>query len=45
LDVAESVPVIGVVSYPSANGVPVQSIQYVDAGVIFKLRPAVSSVT
>lgn len=41
LNVGESVPVVGSVSYPSAGGAPVQSIQYQDAGVIFKVRPTV----
>lgn len=41
LNVGESVPVIGSVSYPSAGGAPVQSVQYEAAGVIFQVRPVV----
>jgi len=41
LNVGESVPVIGSVSYPSAGGAPVQSVQYQDAGVIFKVKPTI----
>ncbi|WP_245964984.1 type II secretion system protein GspD [Trinickia dinghuensis] len=41
LNVGESVPVIGSVSYPSSTAAPVQSIQYEDAGVIFQVKPVV----
>lgn len=41
LNVGESVPVIGSVSYPSASGSPVQSVEYRDAGVIFQVQPVV----
>ncbi|MFM0731095.1 type II secretory pathway protein [Paraburkholderia sediminicola] len=41
LNVGESVPVIGSVSYPSATAAPVQSVQYQDAGVIFQVKPVV----
>lgn len=41
LNVGESVPVVGSVSYPSAGGAPVQSIKYEDAGVIFRVKPTV----
>jgi general secretion pathway protein D len=41
LNVGESVPVIGSVSYPSSTAAPVQSIQYQDAGVIFQVKPTV----
>ena len=41
LNVGESVPVIGSVSYPSSTAAPVQSVQYQDAGVIFQVKPVV----
>jgi len=41
LNVGESVPVIGSVSYPSSNAAPVQSVEYQDAGVIFQVQPTV----
>ncbi|WP_442807954.1 type II secretion system protein GspD [Trinickia soli] len=41
LNVGESVPVVGSVSYPSSGGAPVQSVQYQDAGVIFQVKPTV----
>lgn len=41
LNVGSSVPVVGAVSFPSATGGPVQSIQYQDAGVIFQVKPTV----
>jgi general secretion pathway protein D len=41
LNVGQSVPVIGAVSYPSAAGAPVQSVAYEDAGVIFDVLPVV----
>lgn len=41
LNVGESVPVIGSVSYPSATAAPVQSVQYEDAGVIFQVKPTI----
>ncbi|MBR7962802.1 type II secretory pathway protein [Burkholderia vietnamiensis] len=45
LNVGESVPVIGSVSYPSATAAPVQSVQYQDAGVIFRVKPTVKRDT
>jgi general secretion pathway protein D len=41
LNVGESVPVIGSVSFPSATAAPVQSVEYQDAGVIFQVKPTV----
>lgn len=41
LNVGQSVPVVGSVSYPSANGAAVQSVTYEDAGVIFDVLPVV----
>ncbi|MBU7437018.1 type II secretion system protein GspD [Paraburkholderia fungorum] len=41
LNVGQSVPVIGSVSYPTTNGTPVQSVTYEDAGVIFDVVPTV----
>ncbi|WP_454874787.1 type II secretion system protein GspD [Paraburkholderia xenovorans] len=41
LNVGQSVPVVGSVSYPSSNGSPVQSVAYEDAGVIFDVVPTV----
>lgn len=41
LNVGQSVPVIGSVSYPSSSGAPVQSVAYEDAGVIFDVLPTV----
>ncbi|MBY4704681.1 type II secretory pathway protein [Ralstonia insidiosa] len=41
LNVGQSVPVIGSVSYPSQSGSPVQSVTYQDAGVIFDVVPTV----
>jgi general secretion pathway protein D len=41
LNVGQSVPVIGAVSYPNAGGAPVQSVAYEDAGVIFDVLPVV----
>jgi type II secretory pathway component GspD/PulD (secretin) len=41
LNVGESVPVIGSVSYPSSTAAPVQSVVYQDAGVIFEVKPTV----
>ncbi|KGV25817.1 bacterial type II and III secretion system family protein [Burkholderia pseudomallei MSHR4462] len=43
LNVGQSVPVVGSVSYPSASGAPVQSVQYQDAGVIFQVQPTVKA--
>ncbi|MFM2466667.1 type II secretory pathway protein [Paraburkholderia sp. RL17-368-BIF-A] len=41
LNVGQSVPVVGSVSYPASNGSPVQSVAYEDAGVIFDVLPTV----
>ncbi|MDQ7982423.1 type II secretory pathway protein [Paraburkholderia sp. SARCC-3016] len=41
LNVGESVPVIGSVSFPSSTAAPVQSVVYQDAGVIFQVKPTV----
>ncbi|PRF36391.1 type II secretory pathway protein [Burkholderia multivorans] len=41
LNVGQSVPVVGSVSYATSGGVPVQSVSYVDAGVIFDVVPTV----
>ncbi|MBR8030381.1 type II secretory pathway protein [Burkholderia cenocepacia] len=41
LNIGQSVPVVSSVSYTSSSGVPVQSIQYQDAGVIFDVQPTV----
>ncbi|WP_175711939.1 type II secretion system protein GspD [Burkholderia ambifaria] len=41
LNVGQSVPVIGSVSYPTSSGAPVQSVTYEDAGVIFDVVPTV----
>ncbi|HDR9083855.1 TPA: type II secretory pathway protein [Burkholderia vietnamiensis] len=41
LNVGQSVPVIGSVSYPTSSGAPVQSVTYEDAGVIFDVMPTV----
>ncbi|WP_408192596.1 type II secretion system protein GspD [Paraburkholderia sediminicola] len=41
LNVGQSVPVIGSVSYPTSSGAPVQSVAYEDAGVIFDVVPTV----
>jgi len=41
LNVGQSVPVIGSVSYPTTSGTPVQSVTYEDAGVIFDVVPTV----
>ncbi|AMM14998.1 type II secretory pathway protein [Burkholderia sp. PAMC 28687] len=41
LNVGQSVPVIGSVSYPSSAAAPVQSVTYEDAGVIFDVLPVV----
>ncbi|MEM5426113.1 type II secretion system protein GspD [Paraburkholderia ferrariae] len=41
LNVGQSVPVVGSVSYPGAAGQAVQSVQYEDAGVIFDVAPTV----
>ncbi|MFM0318155.1 type II secretory pathway protein [Paraburkholderia nemoris] len=41
LNVGQSVPVIGSVSYPATSGAPVQSVAYEDAGVIFDVVPTV----
>lgn len=41
LNVGQSVPVIGSVSYPSQGAAPVQSVTYQDAGVIFDVVPTV----
>ncbi|HDR9511955.1 type II secretory pathway protein [Burkholderia cepacia] len=41
LNVGQSVPVVGSVSYPGASGQAVQSVQYEDAGVIFDVLPTV----
>jgi len=41
LNVGQSVPVIGSVSYPSTSASPVQSVTYEDAGVIFDVAPTV----
>ncbi len=43
LNVGQSVPVVGSVSYPSATASPVQSVQYQDAGVIFQVQPTVKA--
>ncbi|MFA8393777.1 type II secretion system protein GspD [Burkholderia ubonensis] len=43
LNVGQSVPVVGSVSYPSTSGAPVQSVQYQDAGVIFQVQPTVKA--
>ncbi|MGF6899462.1 type II secretion system protein GspD [Paraburkholderia sp. GAS348] len=45
LNVGESVPVIGSVSYPNSTVAPVQSVQYQDAGVIFQVQPTVKRDT
>jgi hypothetical protein len=37
----EQVPVLGNVSYAGASGQPVQSVEYKDSGVIFKVKPEV----
>jgi type II secretory pathway component GspD/PulD (secretin) len=37
----EQVPVLGNVSYAGAVGQPVQSVEYKDSGVIFKVKPEV----
>lgn len=37
----EQVPILSSVSYAGAAGQPVQSVEYRDAGVIFKVRPTV----
>lgn len=41
LNVGQSVPVIGSVSYPSTSAAPVQAVTYEDAGVIFDVAPSV----
>ncbi|OJA89301.1 type II secretory pathway protein [Burkholderia ubonensis] len=41
LNIGQSVPVIGSVSYPTTSGAPVQSVTYEDAGVIFDVVPTV----
>ncbi|VVD71622.1 type II secretory pathway protein [Pandoraea eparura] len=41
LNVGQSVPVIGSVSYPTSTATPVQSVTYEDAGVIFDVLPVV----
>ncbi|OJB48180.1 type II secretory pathway protein [Burkholderia ubonensis] len=41
LNVGQSVPVIGSLSYPTSSGAPVQSVTYEDAGVIFDVVPTV----
>ncbi|MFM0230810.1 type II secretion system protein GspD [Paraburkholderia sediminicola] len=41
LNVGQSVPVVGSVSYPTSSGAPVQSVAYEDAGVIFDVVPTV----
>jgi type II secretory pathway component GspD/PulD (secretin) len=45
LNVGQSVPVVGAVSYPSSSGAMVQSVQYQDAGVIFQVQPTVRSAS
>ncbi|MFM0301438.1 type II secretory pathway protein [Paraburkholderia sediminicola] len=46
LNVGQSVPVVGSVSYPGASGQAIQSVTYEDAGVIFDVAPKVKgSVT
>lgn len=41
LNMGQSVPVVSSVSYPGSTGVPVQSVSYQDAGVIFDVQPTV----
>jgi len=41
LNVGQSVPIVGSVSYSGASGTPVQSVSYEDAGVIFDVQPIV----
>jgi len=41
LNVGQSVPVVGSVSYPGASGQAIQSVTYEDAGVIFDVVPTV----
>jgi len=41
LNVGQSVPVLGAVSYQQGSGQPVQSVEYRDSGVIFSVTPTV----
>ncbi len=41
LNVGQSVPVVGSVSFSGASGTPIQSVAYEDAGVIFDVQPVV----
>jgi general secretion pathway protein D len=41
LNSGQQVPVLGAVSYQGNSGTPVQSVEYRDSGVIFRVRPVV----